>query len=243
MLKPMAITVRHILKKRPKYIHQFDGVATLHNLDCLNEPRFQYALSQSISAGGFDYRIYMRQHQAIWAADYALRRNPQGIFVELGTAKGYFMTSILASFEYLGTDLSQTQVLLFDSFVSSATDNKNSQRSENGKNIYYAENVDQVKKTFSKYKNVRINQGVLPSILNSTEIKPISLIHIDLNAPEIEIECLKKLWEKILPGGLILIDDYAYSGFDYTNRLFNAFAKEFNVSILTTAWGPGVIIK
>jgi len=185
----------------------------------------------------------MRQHQAIWAADCALRRNPTGIFVELGTAKGYFMTTVLASFEYLGTDLNQTQVLLFDSFVPSATDNKNSQKNEYGKNIYYAESVDQVKKTFSSYSNVEIHQGLLPNTLNQTEIQPISFIHIDLNSPEIEIECLKQLWGKILPGGMILIDDYAYSGYGYTNNLFNNFAKEFNASILTTAWGPGLIIK
>jgi hypothetical protein len=239
----MLILVRHILKTRPKYRHEFDGVATMHNLNCLNEPRFKHALSKSISAGGFDYRIYMRQHQAIWAADYALRRNPKGMFVELGTAKGYFMTSVLASLKYLETDLNETQVLLFDSFVSNATDNKNSQRNEYGKNIYYAENVDQVKRTFSKYTNVTIHQGLLPEILYQTEIHPISFIHIDLNSPEIEIECLKQLWGKVLPGGMILIDDYAYAGYEYTTQLFNQFAKEFKVSILTTAWGPGLIIK
>lgn len=41
----------------------------------------------------------------------------------------------------------------------------------------------------------------------------------------------------------MLIDDYAYSGFEYTNKLFNDFAQEVGVSILTTASGQGIIVK
>lgn len=242
-LKPAALILRHLLKKRPKYLYEFDGVATLHNMDCLKLPGFRYALSKSTLAGGFDYQIYMRQHQAIWAADYALSHNPEGIFVELGTAKGYTFSTILSWFKYHKRDLEKTQVLLFDTFVSNATDNKGSQKVEYKKNIYYAETVEQVIKTFSEYPNVKICQGELPQILKQSEISSISFIHVDLNAPEIEIECLKYLWDRILPGGIVLIDDYAYSGYEYTYELFNEFAAEYGISILTTAWGPGIIIK
>jgi hypothetical protein len=75
------------------------------------------------------------------------------------------------------------------------------------------------------------------------DVERISFSHIDLNAPEIEIECIKRLWGKVIKGGIVLIDDYAYAGYAYTNKLFNDFAREFKYSILTNASGQGIIIK
>jgi hypothetical protein len=218
-------------------------VQTAHNLSLLETPRFKFALTKAILAGGFDYQIYMRQHQSIWCADQALCLTKRGSFVELGTAKGYTMMTILSSLEFLGTDVSTIPVFLFDTFTSSATNNKGLQSESFGKNIYYAESFDQVKNNFSHFPHVQLIQGLLPESVMKTEIGPISFLHIDLNAPEIEVECIKFLWDKILPGGVILIDDYAYSGYEYTNKLFNKFALELGVPILTTAYGPGIIIK
>jgi predicted O-methyltransferase YrrM len=94
-----------------------------------------------------------------------------------------------------------------------------------------------------EYKNVRLVKGKLPDTLEEVKFEKIAFLHIDLNAPDIEIDCLKKLWDRILPGGVVLIDDYAYYGFEYTTKLFNKLAEELGVSILTTASGQGIIVK
>lgn len=242
-LQHLALVVRHFIRKRPKYIHQFDGVATAHNLACLEEPKFEYALKEAILAGGFDYQIYMRQHQAIWCAETAFRLNQSGSFVELGTGKGYTMTTVLSSLDFQRKDFSKVPVYLFDTFTNSATDSRGSQDSKFGKNIYYAESLDQAQHNFERYPNVRLIKGSLPGSLDEIEIEPISFLHIDLNAPEVEIECLKLLWDHILPGGIILIDDFAYNGYSYTHRLFSELCLQLGVSILTTAYGPGIVVK
>lgn len=242
-VRPLALFVRHLLKKRPTYVHEFDGVATTHNLHCLEEPKFKYGMQKAIIAGGFDYQIYMRQHQAVWCADTALRLNKEGSFVELGTAKGYSMTTILYSMEYEGKDLAKLPVYLFDTFSPNALDGKGSQHSKHGKNIYYAESFEQAQQSFVHFPNVKLIQGSLPQSLNSIKIEPISFLHIDLNVPEIEIKCLELLWNHILPSGIILIDDFAYKGYEYTNKLFNDFCLRRGISILTTAYGPGIIVK
>jgi len=242
-LRTLALLVRHLIRKRQSYVHEFDGVATAHNLHCLKEPKFKYSLQKAIIAGGFDYRIYMRQHQAVWCADTALRLNQEGSFVELGTAKGYSMATILYSMEYEGKDLTKLPVYLFDTFSPHATDGKGMQHSKYGKNIYYAESFEQAQQTFGHFPNVKLIQGSLPQSLDTIKIEPISFLHIDLNAPEIEIKCLELLWNHILPSGIILIDDFAYNGYEYTNKLFNEFCLQRGISILTTAYGPGIIVK
>ena len=218
-------------------------MASAHNLSFLEDPRFFAATKRATKAGGFDYDIPMRIHQAMWCADKAMRLPSESVFVELGTGKGYVMSAVLGSLDYLKVDLSKKDVFLFDTFESSATDFKSEQDASHGRNIYYAESFEAVKQNFLEYPNVHLVKGKLPETLETVKIEKIGLLHIDLNAPEIETECLRILWDRILPGGVVLIDDYAYSGFEYTNRLFNDLARELDISILTTASGQGIIVK
>jgi hypothetical protein len=218
-------------------------MASAHNLSFFEDPRFIAATKRAIKAGGFDYDIPMRIHQAMWCADKAMRLPSESVFVELGTGKGYVMSAILGSLDYLKVDLSKKDVFLFDTFESSATDFKSEQDASHGRNIYYAESFDAVKQNFLEYPNVHLVKGRLPETLKTVNLDQIGLLHIDLNAPEIETQCLKMLWDRILPGGIVLMDDYAYNGFEYSYKLFNELAAELGVSILTTASGQGILVK
>lgn len=94
-----------------------------------------------------------------------------------------------------------------------------------------------------QFPNVKFIQGTLPQSLSMLRPEPIKFLHIDLNAPEIEIECLDLLWNHIMPSGIILIDDFAYNGYEYTHKLFTEFCRQKDISIMSTAYGPGIIIK
>ncbi len=238
-----ALLVRNLVATPPKYRYAFDGMATAHNFSFLDDARFKAAAMKAINAGGFDYQIHLRLHQAIWCADKAMKLPPDSVFVELGTGKGYVMSGVLGALEFTGPAYTKKLMYLFDTFESSATDLKAEQSVTFGLNIYYAESFEKVEKNFSGYSNVKLVRGKLPITLNALDGKNIGFLHIDLNAPEIEVECLRILWNKILPGGVILIDDYAYNGFEYTYSLFNNLAQELGVSILTTASGQGLIVK
>jgi hypothetical protein len=242
-LQRPALILKNLAARSPKYKNSFDGIATMHNLGFLSDPRFIVASKRAIQAGGFDYGIPLRIHQAIRCADKAIKLPPDSVFVELGTGKGYVMSAILSSLEFMKADLSKKEVYLFDTFESSATDFKSEQDLSLGRNIYYAESFNAVKENFFEFPNVNLVKGRLPATLMTFELEKIGLLHIDLNAPEIETQCLRILWNRILPGGVVLIDDYAYSGFEYTYKLFNELAKELGVQILTTASGQGIIVK
>ncbi len=244
-LQHVALLIRYLISRAPKYTFEADCMATSNNFGFKQTPRFQFAEKKSIEASRFDYGIPLRIHQAIWCADNAFKLNPKASFIELGTGRGYIMSGILGSFEYLDQLKIAPPIFLFDTFESASTDLKSSQEVDLGRNIYYAESFNEVQVTFQKYPNVTLIRGKLPLSLESKDLAlgEISFLHIDLNAPEIEISCLVQLWEKILPGGILLIDDYACGGFEYTYELFNQIAKELNISILTTASGQGIAIK
>lgn len=238
-----ALIIRNLIARSPKYKHSFDGMASAHNLSFRTEPRFVASSERAIKAGGFDYDIPMRIHQALWCADKAFKLPSDSVFVELGTGKGYVMSAVLESSRWIKINLTEKKYFLFDTFESSATDFKSRQDLSLGRNIYYAESFNAVRENFLEYPNVHLIKGVLPETLKSYSLEKIGFLHIDLNAPEIETQCLRMLWDKILPGGVVLIDDYAYSGFEYTYKLFNELAQELEVSILTSASGQGIIVK
>ena len=244
-MQHMALLIRYLISRAPKYNFESDCMATSNNFSFTSTARFQFAEKRAIEASGFDYGIPLRIHQAIWCADHAIKLDSSATFIELGTGRGYIMSSILGSFEYLNQTELAPPIFLFDTFESTTTDLKSSQDLNLGKNIYYAESFSKVEETFSRYQNVTLVRGKLPLSLESTvlDLGKISFLHIDLNAPEVEISCLVQLWERILPGGILLIDDYACGGFEYTYELFNKIALDLDISILTTASGQGIAIK
>ena len=65
----------------------------------------------------------------------------------------------------------------------------------------------------------------------------ISLLYVDLDLNEPVYESLKYLWDRILPGGYIIFDEYEYHKFDESNGV-DRFLKEFNIKyeIISTNW-------
>lgn len=247
-LQTLALILRNIKLSKSKNgrtkVYEFDGVVTQHNMSVIESPRMQYSIHSANEVAGWDYQIPMRIHQAIWCVDTMLKSKAtsKSSLVEIGTGRGYVMMAVLRSRSFLDSDI-HNPVFLCDSYLPYSLNSESKQDIENGVNKHYAVNAEQTRKAFSSFRNVQIVEGNLPDSLNLVDFGSIGFCHIDLNNPQVEIECLKKLWPKIEPGGIILIDDYAYLGFGSTYKAFNEFAIEKDVTILTTAFGQGIIFK
>jgi hypothetical protein len=65
----------------------------------------------------------------------------------------------------------------------------------------------------------------------------ISLLYIDVDLDEPTYHGLKNLWNHIIPGGVILFDEYQYHKFDESNGV-DKFIKELNINyeIKSTNW-------
>lgn len=53
-----------------------------------------------------------------------------------------------------------------------------------------------------------IVKGYFKETLPKTSILPISFLHLDCDWYDSNLVCLQRLWDHILPGGAIIIDDY-----------------------------------
>ena len=65
----------------------------------------------------------------------------------------------------------------------------------------------------------------------------IALLYVDLDLDEPVYESLKNLWNRILPGGYIIFDEYEYHKFDESTGV-DRFLKDFNIEydIVSTNW-------
>jgi hypothetical protein len=212
-------------------------MATCHNVEFMRDQRFQKAYDRAVTASGWDYGIPFRVHQALWCSRQAQKID--GDFVELGTGRGFIMSAVLADFPNWET--AQRSVHLFDTFKSAAVD---SQGKQSGPALpVYAKSVEDVVANFSEWTRVKIHQGDIFDTLPNVKIETISFLHIDMNCPEPEIYGLRTLWDRIPCGGVALLDDYAYVGYESQNKAMNDLSREIGFDILTTATGQGIIIK
>ena len=56
-------------------------------------------------------------------------------------------------------------------------------------------------------------------------------------------ETIRALWDRITPGAVIVIDDYAFRHHDRQYAMWNAFAEAHGTSVLTVPTGQGLMIK
>lgn len=203
ILKTGALIFRNFQKPSIDLTKFFvsDGVITKYNMSVTCTTRMKYSLEIAVKNCAWDYKIPMRLHQAIWCVDNVLlnQSTHECCFVELGTGRGFIMSGILASREFIGLPI-ENPVYLFDTFLPYKLGDDNNQSYLNGINPYYAISFENTKKNFSKWENVKLIQGDLPLTLKTQSFDSIGFLHLDLNNAKVEYESLKFLWQKIALG-------------------------------------------
>jgi hypothetical protein len=218
-----------------------DGLVTIHNSDFLQEPLFVQSYQKGKETGSWPIDIHWRVHTVLWAAAQAAK--VEGDFVECGVNRGGMSAAIMTYTNFHSLD---KRFFLLDTFAGIeetliSQEERNIGRSNEQYN--YTESYENVLTLFSSYPNVKIIRGVIPETLSKVDTLLISLLLIDLNNTEPEIASIRYFWEKIVHGGIIVLDDYAYFGYLPQKKAFDAFANEYSIHILTLPTGQGLIVK
>jgi hypothetical protein len=103
---------------------------------------------------------------------------------------------------------------------------------------------DSVVAKFNGYDNVRIIKGEIPTVFANNSPEEIAYLHIDLNEAPAEIAALEQLFERVVPSGIVILDDYEWSGAYRGQKLAEDpwfEARGYRVMPLPT--GQGLVIK
>jgi hypothetical protein len=100
-----------------------------------------------------------------------------------------------------------------------------------------------VKVNFSQWKNIQIIEGSIPETLDQVETQNVAYLHLDMNCSPPEIAAINFFWDRLVPGSVVLLDDYAYRGYESQKHAMDAFGKEKQVMIASLPTGQGLLMK
>lgn len=227
-------------------VYDCDGLRSIHNHDFEREADFRRAYERGVRAAGNLYGPW-RVHVAIWAAKIAAKL--PGDFVECGVNRGFISSSVMEALHW--NSLKRTFYLL-DTFggieprylsESEIAKGALERNADNIRSGVYVTDIEGVRRNFSEWRNIKIIQGAVPETLKLIESRTIAYLHIDMNCAPPEVAALEMLWGRIAQGGVVLLDDYAYHGYEAQKIAMDAAAMRIQAPILSLPTGQGLIIK
>ena len=159
----------------------------------------------------------------------------EGDFVECGAYTGVGVKTVV---DYLGGKDFPRNFWLYDLFEHEEWMLHHAM-AEHGPGL-----EDRVRRKFEGYEQVKIFKGYIPEVFQGQSPEAIAYLHIDLNEAPAEIAALDALFDKVVPGGIVILDDYEWSG-PYRNQKLAEDpwfeARQYRVFPLPT--GQGIVIK
>ena len=86
-------------------------------------------------------------------------------------------------------------------------------------------------------------EGSVPQVLNDLNVEKVAFLHLDMNNAVPEMAALDFFWDNLVPGGIILMDDYAYNGYRNQKLGLDKIAIKKGVKIASLPTGQGLLIK
>lgn len=186
----------------------------------------------------FEYTIW-RSHLYSWAMSAA--KNLDGDMVELGVWWGMFSFTGINYIDMAGSGKKFHLIDAFGTFNHEPIDSRFNINSRK----YEADIYDDVMKKFSGMPVV-FHRGYVPEVLFKDEAKlpeKICFLSMDLNNVHAEKEGIEFLWDRIVPGGLIYIDDYGHQNYESTRSMYDDFFDKKGLKILKTPFSSALVIK
>ena len=173
-----------------------------------------------------------RRATMLWAARTALRLD--GDFVECGCYKGTGPRIIADVLDFGAMD---RRYYLYDLFEHNAS------MPHHHMIEHSSELCDWVRARFADLPNVVITQGRVPESLAIAAPEKIAFMHLDLNNADAEIGALEVLFDRIVPGGILLLDDYGWIAYVDQLRAEKAWFAKRGYHVLELPTGQGLVIK
>lgn len=203
----------------------------LRNLSPLEDIVFRDAWEANI-VNEADKAILWRRYILCCAAYHCVHYD--GDFVECGTLFG---TGVKTVIDYFGKDSFSKTFWAYDTFDSNPVEGLAFPGQKEGL-------FEEVKLRFKDYQQVHLIKGLLPESLVNSSPEKIAYLHIDLNSAEFEIAVLTELFDRVVPGGIVIMDDYEWAGV-YRNQKIqeDSWFDERGYRVFPLPTGQGIILK
>jgi len=189
-------------------------------------------------------QLRWRHYLVYWSATVASRiveSEPRN-FVEMGVCDG--LTAWFASHARQRSKC-DGEFFLYDAWEEMRPDLLTASEAGSAGSYSYL-NIENTQKnlTLCGTDSFVFNKGYVPeSFAQSRNPESIAWIHIDLNSSTPTIASLDFFWSRLLPGGLVLLDDFAWPGYEETRVEVEKWCKVRELDILQFPTGQALITK
>ena len=96
----------------------------------------------------------------------------------------------------------------------------------------------------SPYPGAVIIRGQVPATLAQIASSQICYLSVDMNSAQPEVEAVRQLWPRLVPGGIVLLDDYAGGpAHRHQKQALDKLAGQMRLNILALPTGQGLIFR
>jgi hypothetical protein len=163
-------------------------------------------------------------------------------FAEFGVYRGGCTFVILAT-----TELAPEQrYYLFDTFEGVPADGRLSETElERGLAGHLADtSTKEVLELLSPWRSrLELCEGNVFDTLEQVETGPLSLVHMDLNGAAATERALEYAYPRLVPGAIIVLDDYGLLKYDGQRRAVDGFFAEKPEQVVALPTAQGLLIK
>lgn len=203
----------------------------MRNLSVLEDIAFRESWESNLVSAA-DEAILWRRYILCCAAFHCVHL--EGDFVECGVLYG---TGVKTVIDYFGKEHFHKSFWAYDTFDSNPVDGHAFPGQQEG--LY-----EQVRERFVGYEQVHLIKGMLPDTLVMQSPERIAYLHIDLNKAEYEVAVLDILFDRVVPGGVVILDDYEWAGI-YRNQKIqeDIWFSERSYRVFPLPTGQGLVLK
>ena len=209
-----------------------DNLFTYHkNLSFLEDATLMRSFEKNATSN-VERGILWRTSILLWGARNGMRLH--GDFVEGGCFKG---TSVRVICDALDFASSNKRYFLYDLFQHDESMALHS-APEHGTELFSF-----VVERFSDTPNVVVTQGSVPDILAQVAPDKIAFMHLDMNNVSAEVGALEVLFDRMVPGALLVLDDYGWAYYRDQKLAEDAWLAKRGYHVVELPTGQGLVIK
>jgi hypothetical protein len=211
-------------------------IALERNMGFLQDARFMAAI-KSAQRDDQEADLLWRLHVLCWCAANALKLD--GDFVECGVFRG-FCTAVAA--QYLDFANCGKTWHLYDTFSGIPADELGP-GAANPAAFQDPSLYASVVARFAGYPNLKVHRGRVPGVLADSAPARIAFLHLDMNSAPAEVGALEVLYDRLVPGAYLLLDDYGWYPYRQQKSAEDAFFAARETKVLELPTGQGLVIK
>jgi O-methyltransferase len=213
-------------------VHFADNFFTwARNNSMMDDDEFVKAWEENVESDA-DRAIIWRRYILACAAYHCVHLD--GDFVECGAYTGVGVKTIV---DYLGGELFPKNFWLYDVFEHEEWMLHHA-GPEHGPGL-----EGRVRKKFSSYPQIKIFKGQIPDVFERQSPESIAFLHIDLNEAQGEIAALDALFDRVVAGGIVVLDDYEWSLYRAQKIAEDPWFETRQYRVFPLPTGQGIVLK